>query len=131
LDSDKIIALYAALARKLGRLPVTSEMRMHKRENPSFPNDKVFERFGTKQDLIRNVLAFCDANPGNADVAAICAPLLTASASEAASDSEQFETGYVYLDLLRINRTIVRISFSGKLGSKGPGVCREEKAFFG
>jgi hypothetical protein len=79
-------------------------MKMHKRENPSFPNEKVFQRFGSKEDLIRKVLAYCAAHPGNDDVAAICAPLADLSAPEAATESGDFETGYVYLALMKIGR---------------------------
>jgi hypothetical protein len=105
IDADTILGHYVALARKLGRLPVQSEMRMQKRQDSAFPNDKVFERFGSKQELIQSVLAFCAANPGNEDVAAICAPLVTATATpEAANDADECVTGYVYLALMKVGR---------------------------
>lgn len=106
IDSDVVLGHYVALARQLGRIPVTAEMRMHKRNDPSFPNDKVFERFGSKQELLRNVLAYCAANPGNEDVVAICTPFVTGAEPAAAieSDPEEFETGYVYLALMKVGR---------------------------
>jgi hypothetical protein len=104
LDSDTVIAHYIALARKLGRLPVKAEIKMRKRQNPAFPNDKVFDRFGSKQDLIRIVLAYCGDNPGNEDVAAICTPLVSSTHSEPASEGDDFETGYVYLALMKLGR---------------------------
>jgi hypothetical protein len=104
IEGDTILGHYSALTRKLGRLPVTAEMRMQKRIDPCFPNEKVFERFGSKQELVRKVADYCEANPGNDDVAAICAPLLTAPATVAGNDPEEFETGYVYLALMKIGR---------------------------
>jgi hypothetical protein len=102
INEGIVFAQYAALTRKLGRLPVTAEMRMHKRQNPAFPNEKVYERFGSKGDLIRKVLAYCNANPGNDDVAAICVPLVTAPTPEATNDADEFETGY--LALMKVGR---------------------------
>jgi hypothetical protein len=104
IDEGIVLGQYAALTRKLGRLPVTAEMRMHKRQNSAFPNEKVYERFGSKEDLIRSVLAYCVANPGNDDVAAICAPLVTTETPEAANDADEFVTGYVYLALMKVGR---------------------------
>jgi hypothetical protein len=106
IDGDVLLGHYAALARRLGRIPVTAEMRMHKRYDPSFPNDKVFERFGSKQELLRNLLAYCAANPGNEDVAAICSPLVTVPTPtvDAANDPDEFEVGYVYLALMKVGR---------------------------
>jgi hypothetical protein len=101
LDSNAILALYVALARQQGRLPVNAEMKLHKLRNPEFPNHKVFERFGSKQHLIRKVLAYCTENPGNEDVAAMCAPHVKIATPEPKqSDSDEFETGYVYLALM-------------------------------
>ena len=106
IDGDVVLGHYVALARRLGRIPVAAEMRMHKRHDPSFPNDKVFERFGSKQELLRNVVAYCAANPGNEDVAAMCAPFVTATepVAEIEGDPDEFETGYVYLALMKVGR---------------------------
>lgn len=104
IDEGIVLGQYVELARKIGRVPVTSEMRMHKRQNPAFPNEKVFERFGSKDELIRKVLAYCLANPGNDDVAAICSPLVKNETAEPRSDDGDFETGYVYLALMKVGR---------------------------
>jgi hypothetical protein len=103
-DSDAVLGHYVALARKLGRLPVNSELRIQKRLDPAFPNDGVFARFGSKQELIRKVADYCIANPGNDDVAAICAPFVSDTIPDAANDPDEFETGYVYLALMTIGR---------------------------
>lgn len=104
LDAEAILVLYVGLARKLGRLPVKAEMKMEKLANPKFPNEKVFDRFGLKQDLIREVAAYCIRNPGNEDVAAICAPLVNAALATPDLEDVGLVTGYVYLALMKIGR---------------------------
>jgi Meiotically up-regulated gene 113 len=104
IDESVVLGQYVELTRKLGRLPVTPEMRMHKRQNPACPNEKVFERFGSKDELIRKVFAYCLASPGNDDVAAICSPLVSDATPEPANAEDEFETGFVYLALMRVGR---------------------------
>jgi hypothetical protein len=104
LEADTILGHYVKLTRQLGRLPVQSEMRMQKRRDPEFPNDKVFDRFGSKSDFVRRIVAYCDGNPGNEDVAAICRPLANTAAPDPTSDGGEFVTGYVYLALMKVGR---------------------------
>lgn len=42
---EHLLASFAALIRELGRVPTTPQMRMKRRADSSFPNDKVFSRF--------------------------------------------------------------------------------------
>jgi hypothetical protein len=80
-------------------------MRLHEAVDRDFPNHGVFARLGSKQDLIRKVVAYCAANRGNDDVGAICAPLVTEVAREVSVDAgEELGTGYVYLALMRVGR---------------------------
>jgi hypothetical protein len=106
LASDAIVAQYIAFARQLGRLPVKAEMKMHKRQNPDFPNEKAYDRFGSKQALIQTVRTYCEANPGNEDVAALCASYVGIEATAPKADDEvsEFVTGYVYLALMKVGR---------------------------
>jgi hypothetical protein len=104
LDSEEIIAQYIGLARLLGRLPVKAEMRMHKRQHPAFPNEKVYDRFGSKQELVQRVATYCASNGGNDDVAAMCAPYVAIAATVSEAGDDEFETGYVYLALMRVGR---------------------------
>lgn len=106
IDDDVVIGQLTALTRKLSRFPVKSEMRMHKRENKSFPNDKVFDRFGGKADLVQVVLAYCSRHGGFEDVVAICKAIAVADESEPAeeADTDELEVGYVYLALMKVGR---------------------------
>ena len=50
---------FARLAIELGRLPVYSELRLKKRTDPSFPNDKTFSRLGKKSQLLLRLYEHC------------------------------------------------------------------------
>lgn len=43
---EVLLGHFADLALELGRLPVYSELRLKKRTDPTFPNDKTFMRLG-------------------------------------------------------------------------------------
>jgi Meiotically Up-regulated Gene 113 (MUG113) protein len=104
LPDDEIIRQLVALIRKRGHYPTHGAMRLHEKTDPNFPNHGVFARLGSKQDLIQKVTEYCEANPGNDDVASICAPLVTAPTNATADKLEEFETGYVYLALMKVGR---------------------------
>lgn len=103
-SDDEVIQKLTALVRLRGQFPTHGDIRLHKRADPEFPNHGVFARLGSKQDLIRKVVAYCEVHPGNEDVAAICTPLLNSAAPEWESERDNFETGYVYLALMKIGR---------------------------
>ena len=98
---DEVILLdrYADLAQELGRVPVTSELRLKKRADPSFPNDKTYARFGAKTQLLARLHEHCAARPKYA----LTLPLFqcdpgeeTTSESSAAQPKDSIE-GFVYL----------------------------------
>jgi hypothetical protein len=62
----------AIVIRVLGHFPVMMEMRLHKRSNPDFPNEKVYERFGTRAQLTARVIDYCRSKSDFADVITIC-----------------------------------------------------------
>jgi hypothetical protein len=59
IDAQTLLDRYAQLAIELGHLPVTSELRLKKKADPSFPNDKVFARFGTKAQFLVHLKHYC------------------------------------------------------------------------
>jgi hypothetical protein len=99
-DEDELLRPLAAFARELGRLPVTHEMRMRKKTDPTLPNEKVFaRRFGSRAEAVRRLGEYCRRTAGFEDVATMCA---TAAIAEPPSspehdedDSDEF--GFVYL----------------------------------
>src|ERR1051325_182987 len=52
---DYFLEQLAFLIRDLGHFPVKMEMRLRKRSHPQFPNEKGFDRFGTKVRLATRV----------------------------------------------------------------------------
>jgi hypothetical protein len=65
-DDAVMLERFAELAVELGRLPVYSELRLKKRTDPSFPNDKTFARFGTKTQLLTRLYEHCASKPAYA-----------------------------------------------------------------
>ena len=70
-----LIERYIGLVRELSRIPVKGELRLKKRNDPSFPNEGAFERFGSKSQLLAKVLEYCSIHSGFDDVAPLCAQL--------------------------------------------------------
>ena len=98
-DDNVLLEKLASLIRELGRYPVVAELRMKKRSDPSFPNEKTLKRFGPKQQQALRVLQFCEHNAGYTDVIEICESVIAAvreKPAEKISDS-QVTLGEVYL----------------------------------
>jgi hypothetical protein len=77
-------------------------MRMRKRAEPAFPNDKVFaNKFGAKPQLVACTLEYCERHPGWEDVAEICRNDLAQRPDLGKEDDgeslEDTEFGFVYL----------------------------------
>jgi hypothetical protein len=101
-EEDVLLTQLGTFIRELGRYPTVGEMRLRKRADAAFPNHKVLERGGSRQQWIERLLAFCERTDGWSDVAAICRTIPT-EPREPDSDAS-FETGYVYLALMKVGR---------------------------
>lgn len=96
---ESILSSLVALARDLGKFPTVPEMRMARRRDPAFPNDKVFARFGNRNALVSRLKQYCAESGGLADVLAICETHLSRS-SEATNRGDELAIvtrGFVYL----------------------------------
>ena len=102
-NPDATLAPLAALIRELGRFPNQGELRMRKRADPAFPNDKVFgNKFGAKPRLVASTLDFCERHPGWEAVAGICRGELARRPAVGTEDNgdellKDAEFGFVYL----------------------------------
>lgn len=102
-DDEALVRVLALLVREYGSFPTTAELKMRRLADRTTPESTVFSRrFGGKGQQITRVLAFADANPEFADVAAICAPLVASgrpTVKRAAADASEAlpVTGVVYL----------------------------------
>jgi hypothetical protein len=96
-DTVALLQMYVGLARELGRLPTANDLRLKDRKDPTFPNQKVFERLGTKQELIQQVLKYAREQTALDDVIAMCEAYTPRSAQVAEGHVVQEMLGYVYL----------------------------------
>jgi len=109
-DDDVLLAQLAEFVRELGRLPVVSEVKLRKLQDANFPNAKtLFGRFGTKALLANRLLAFSEPRDAWSDVAAICQNIArshpdASGSAEPKLKDDDFETGYVYLALMKIGK---------------------------
>ncbi|OGG59705.1 hypothetical protein A2765_03900 [Candidatus Kaiserbacteria bacterium RIFCSPHIGHO2_01_FULL_56_24] len=87
------------LIRKLGKFPTYKEFRIEKNEDDKFPDGSVFQRFGSKQQLIEKVIEYCKAQDNHGDVIALSETVLKEVGSEEDStDSPSTKNiGEVYL----------------------------------
>lgn len=69
---ETLLRKYTEIIRELERVPTVAELRIKRRRDPSFPDSKVFERFGDKSQRIAKVLEYCRSHPGFEDVVSIC-----------------------------------------------------------
>jgi hypothetical protein len=98
-DKSLLVEKLILLTRALGRVPVPGDLLIAKRNDPTFPSKNVFERLGPKAQRASQVIAFCEANPRNDDVAALWRGVATAELSTETeeADSSTPAVGYVYL----------------------------------
>jgi hypothetical protein len=79
---------------------------MRKLQDSAFPNHKVLDRSGSREELVQRMSALCERADGWADVAVICRSLAI-SAPESIGEVSQvdnFQVGYVYLALMKVGR---------------------------
>lgn len=68
-----LIEKLIALIPERNRFPPVAAMRMKTRADPSFPNQKTFERLGeSKLERVQKLRTYCVAKTGYEDVTAIC-----------------------------------------------------------
>ena len=98
-DDESVVRRVAALARELGRLPTWGDFRVKRTNDKTFPSHGVFERF-PKAELVRMVLAFCEANPDFGDVEQFFRAAVLPKADPKAATETKPDTandGFVYL----------------------------------
>ena len=96
---EHLILKYAGLTRRLGRLPVSGELRLECRSDPSFPSHSTFSnRFASKSQLVSKVLEYCRSRSELTDVAKICEQAPFTDDEPAPGEKiEPDEIGFVYL----------------------------------
>lgn len=99
-SDEHLLDKAASLALELQKFPTDKEMRLKRHNDASFPNSKVFERFGARNQLRVRVLEYSRKNPKYAALIPMLEPLvivdkeaLDMDGAAGASDSY----GFVYL----------------------------------
>jgi len=89
---------YASLAQELGRLPSKGDLRLKSRSDLEFPNDKTFDRFGPKTDLVSTLLRYCRTHNVYEEVVRLCdAYIARKRAVPDEPRTRDVEIGFVYL----------------------------------
>ncbi len=100
-SDEAILEKLASYTLELGHFPTIAELKLKKRSDPSFPNAKVFERYGHRRDLSGKLEKFCDGRPEFALVVEACgsAPQVDGRGvrREPLARLAEQELGYVYL----------------------------------
>ncbi len=96
-DDELLLEKFAALARELGRVPVVAEWQLKARSDRTFPNSKVLERFGSKQQLIARALQYVNQHESYADVVPLLSPAVRSDVTVGEDSAEKLVTGFVYL----------------------------------
>lgn len=95
---DFLLEKLVAFTRELGRFPANGDLRLKKRNDPTFPNDKVFDsHFGSRQKLRRAVVEYCQTNLGFDDVVTLCGPISADEAPAKVTKAAKVVVGFVYL----------------------------------
>lgn len=96
---ESLLEKLVAYIRGLGRFPANGDLRIKKRSDPAFPNDKVFDaHFGPRQKLRQAVIEYCQTHPGFDDVVTICGPIsLDDEAPAKVKAAAPVVLGFVYL----------------------------------
>lgn len=97
-EDETVIGQLVPEIRRLERMPTIAEMRLRRRNDPTFPSSGVFEKWGSKRALAGKVADYCRERPDYADVLAMVEPLLVvqeASARDEADEATDF--GFVYM----------------------------------
>src|SRR5262249_49916109 len=74
-SDDHVLASVVAEIRRLGRIPVNTELRLRRRDDPTFPSHGAFDKLGGRAALIDRVIEYCGSHAEHADVLAIVEPL--------------------------------------------------------
>lgn len=77
-DKVFLIKKQIELIRELGRFPISGEIILKSKTDKSFPSQNTFSRLGSKHELIKMILDFCDDKNEFKDIVSICLNVKTA-----------------------------------------------------
>jgi hypothetical protein len=98
-DDDFLLEKLVILTRRLQHVPIAGDLLLAAKNNEAFPSEKVFRRLGPKPQRVRRVVAYCEARPGNEDVANLWRQVVVPQQQEESKGNGATcpTVGYVYL----------------------------------
>jgi hypothetical protein len=97
-SDEAVLRKLSGFIRDLGRFPASGDLRIRKRADASFPNEKVFDaHFGSRQSLRLAVVQFCQTHTGFEDVLALCGNVPAKAPTKKATKAALVVLGFVYL----------------------------------
>lgn len=94
-DEQFILQKLAAVSRHYGKVPATMEMRLYKKIDPTFPNEKsILAQFAGKQNLLRRLAEWARQHDDYKDIAAM---LVHISSESTPTTKNAAKEGLVYL----------------------------------
>ncbi len=100
-DDEFLLERLILLTRSLGHVPTQGDHLLAARNDATFPSEKVFRRFGTKPQRATRVIAFCEVNAGNDDVANLWRQVASTEQQREAEETDSMDSGVGYVYLLK------------------------------
>ncbi len=97
IPDEELLEKYAQLARELGRIPVSGDIRLKARNDPDFPSERPFRRIGSKVQIVKRLLYYCKNRRGYQDILRMCEDYVPREQDAADKSARQKKTGYVYI----------------------------------
>jgi hypothetical protein len=97
-DESFLFEKFIELARELKKLPVRGDFLYKTRRDSTFPHLSTFDNYGSKAELVKDVMEYCRTREGYEDIIVLCeghSP--RRRASEDQSESVEGAIGFVYL----------------------------------
>jgi len=122
-----------ALIRELRKMPVVGELRLKRRNDPSFPGTRsLFKNLGTMKQIRAKVLDYCHNHPGFEDVLGYLTESVSVEHVVPHEKPKAVEIGCVYLlksgRRFKIGRTNAIGRREYELGTKLPDESRTSRA---
>jgi hypothetical protein len=97
-DDGFLFGKYIDLIRSLGRIPATGDVRLRAGTDSDFPNAKVFDKFGSKANLLKKIVEHCRTREGLEDIVLLCEGHVSRVGSgKNGPVSDDTDIGFVYL----------------------------------
>ena len=97
---ELLIGRFISLMRELGKFPTFRELRLKSSQDPEFPNEASYRRFGRKADFAAQIARYCRQHPEHDDIVPLCAAAIQEATSRQEADdtlAAREELGFVYL----------------------------------